>query len=125
MAVNPTDWKSRAELLGDLLITVDGERKPWKFIFGSDAPVEVDMTDQLAEGEPLTNPVLTLSRIYSVGETEDVDKTTESLGSITQLGNVLYPNIHDLELGRIYVLRVLHGAVDNRRGAGMLIWSVG
>lgn len=122
MAVMPTDWHARAQEMGDLLILVDGQRKPWPFLRGSDAPVEIDMADHLAVGESLTNPVLKLWRMYALGETADADVTATAIPDAPVIsGATIQQRVKTLDAGRYYLLEVLHGAAGNRRGPGMII----
>lgn len=128
MAVPPTDWQARAKELDarGLLITVDGEKEPWGFLAGSDAPVAIDMSGQLAVGEPLTNPVLTLWKMYAVGEAADVNVSATSIPDAPVItGNQIQQRVKALDPGRVYLLKIHHGAAANRRGPAMMIQCLG
>lgn len=116
MVVAPTNWRERVD---PLTILIDDQ--PWPWQPGSDDQVAIDLGAQLDSGETLTNPVCTLWRLRSFGETEDLSADSKISGAPVVNGTIVLQRLFNLDRGRYYRLEVLHGAAGNRRGANMLI----
>lgn len=103
---------------------VDGIQQPVPWLFGSDAPVRLDLANVLDTGETVTNPVCTLRQLPTGADTTYTDAAAKLDGSPTVSGTVVVQGLTDLVRDRIYRLEVLFGAANNRRGASLLVHCV-
>jgi hypothetical protein len=118
MTIITTNWQSKVTPLDAY---VQGEQKPIPWLFGSNAPVSIDFTNTLEEGEVIVSPIATLLRMPASGET-DYTEFPEGLEGGPVISGVFVSHIlQDLERGYVYRLEVLIGADNNRRGASELV----
>jgi hypothetical protein len=103
---------------------VDGQQQPVPWMYGSDAPVRLDLASRLDEGESVTNPVCTLRELPVGSGTTYTDVAAKLDGSPSVSGTVVVQGLHNLDRDRIYRLEVLFGAANNRRGASLLVHCV-
>lgn len=101
---------------------VDGEQEPISWLFGSNAPVSIDLGPALEEGEVVTNPIVTLRHLPAIGETDYVDVSDDCLeGAPVITGTWVSHILQDLERGRVYRMEVIFGATNNQRGRSQLV----
>jgi hypothetical protein len=106
---------------------VDGVQQPVPWLYGSDAPVRLDLSNRLNSGEAVTNPVVAIRRLPTGVETAYTNEPTVGAwldGAVSISGTIVVQGLHNLERDRIYRLEVLFGAANNRRGASLLVHCV-
>jgi hypothetical protein len=121
MAIISTNWQSQVT---DLDAYVQGEQKPIPWLYGSNAPVSIDLAPALDEGEAIVDPTAQLFILHASGETDYVEYALGLEGTIGIAGTIVSQVLQDLERGRVYRLEVLFGAVNNRRGRSEMIKCV-
>lgn len=116
MAIPTTAWRNFVDSNTGL---VNGE--PWPWQYGSDDTVPIELSDVLDASEVITNPVCTLRKIPSFGESDYTDATGNLTGVPVVSGTAILQRLSNLERGRYYKLDVLIGAAGNRRGGNTII----
>lgn len=122
MAVFKTNWQDRLSPFDAL---VGGKVQPVPWLFGSNAPVFIDLTALLASGESPTFLASTLRRLPVLNETDYTDFSVTGLEGIpVASGNIVSQLLKDLARGYVYRWELLFGPADNRRGASLLVECV-
>lgn len=124
MTLIVTNWQMYVTPLDAYVVDpLDGQRKqmpiPWGF--GSNAPISIDLTPALEDGEVVTNPTVTLLRLPSSTETDYATYALGLDGGPTVTGAIVSQVLQDLARGYVYRMEVLFGATDNQRKASQLV----
>lgn len=114
-----TNWQL---YIHNLDSTIDDEHKPLSWLFGSNAPVMIDLGPALEDGESVTNPIVTLTHLPAIGETDYVDVSADCLeGDPVVTDTFVSHLLKDLVRGRVYRMEVIFGATNNQRGVSELV----
>jgi len=125
MAYFITDWKARVTPLD--VLNAQGEPLVVYWMPESDDVVGMNLGPMLDEGETLNPATVETSmvRLRAQGESADLDQSAETkVGDPQVSGTYVTQRLAELETGRYYRLRVMHGVAGNRRGASLFIYCV-
>jgi hypothetical protein len=116
-----TDWRSHVSPLD---AKVDGFLQPSPWSQGQTAPVSLDVTAYLGQGESVTNPTSILRKLPDTTE-QDYTAVDELLdGAPSVVGKIIHQPLQGLVRGEVYRWEAQFGAVDNRRSRSLMVIAV-
>jgi len=124
MTIIVTNWQLYVHELDAYVPDENGKlaKRPIPWLYGSNAPVSIDLALALEENESITNPIVTLEYLPAIGETDYVDVSGSCLEGVPVVtGTFVSHLLKDLVRGRVYRMKVLFGATDNQRGRSQLV----
>lgn len=123
MAPVATDIHSRISDL-DAIDPATGETFIFPWGSNSDDHIAIDLGPALDDGETITNPVCTLWKLRSMTplEASDTDASAKLVGTPTIESTFVLQRASNLDAGRYYRLKVLHGSTGNRRENWQIVY---